>query len=438
MAKIWPARHGLLNYISDAPSDTWLAKKERKLVILGATGSIGTSALALVRAYKEKLPILALAASTKVQELAILAKEFLPLYLAVKDATTAKNLAEELAKLKINNYQPNIVFGLEGYRQLATLEEADLILSAQSGSEALSSVLAAALAGKVIALANKETLVMAGDLLRQVCQISKAVILPVDSEHNGLFQCLAGHEQDAKELIITASGGPFYGKEQAELERVTKAQALQHPKWQMGPKITIDSATMMNKALEIIEAAKLFGLGVENLNALVHPQAIVHALVRFYDGTVLAQMAMPDMRSPIAHCLFWPACLVQNTPQLNFLECAKLEFLKPDRQLSLTLDLAKQALQCPGATIVLNAANQMAVELFLADQCQFVDILKLNQLILTNYLNKPSFVLAEKLEDLTCQNLTTQVQIALAEIIKLDRQSREQVLELNRTGELPC
>lgn len=372
MSSLWPGRNGPgVRYITAEPSPEWQQKKCRSLVILGSTGSIGRSALDIVRANPDALRICGLACARSVNRLAEQAALYRPGYLAVLD----EEAASALKKLLPAGYSPEILTGREGYRTLAGLAEADTVLSAQAGTAGLAGTLAAALAGKVICLANKESLVQAGDLLRHVCARTKASILPVDSEHFALFDCLCGREDDATALILTASGGPFRGRSADELEDVTPEEALKHPNWNMGAKITIDSATLMNKALELIEACQLYGLSPDRVQVLVHPQSIVHSLVLFKDAGMLAQLAMPDMRLPIGNCLLWPRVEKSHIAPLSLARIGTLTFSEVDAAVFPAIELARKAMQVrSGMSIVLNAADEAAVQLFLDGKCSFTDI----------------------------------------------------------------
>ena len=287
-----------MKYISGLSSPVFDQSGQRTLAILGSTGSIGTSALKVVAKNADALKIVALAGARNMPLLARQAAELRPEYLGVLN----EEKEAELRTLLPAGYRPRILVGQDGYTAMATLPEADLILAAQVGAAGLVPALAAARAGKVLCLANKEALVLAGDLFREACRISGAVVLPVDSEHNALFQALAGHDgRQACRLILTASGGPFRTKSLREIEAVTPAQALKHPNWSMGAKISIDSATMMNKGLEIIEAVHLYGATLSEVDVVVHPQSIVHSLVEYEDGSQLAHLGMPDMEIPIGY-----------------------------------------------------------------------------------------------------------------------------------------
>jgi 1-deoxy-D-xylulose-5-phosphate reductoisomerase len=364
-----------MKYISGLSSPVFDRPGPRTLAILGSTGSIGVSALKVVAKNREDLDVMALAGARNMNLLARQADQLRPPYLGVLD----QEKAMELRGLLPRGYSPQILIGQEGYTQMATLPEADLVLAAQVGAAGLVPALAAAQAGKVLCLANKEALVLAGDLFRQACRDSGAVILPVDSEHNALFQAFVGHEgRQARRLILTASGGPFRTWTLGEIEAVTPAQALKHPNWSMGAKISIDSATMMNKGLEIIEAVHLYGASLDEVDVVVHPQSIVHSLVEYEDGSQLAHLGMPDMEIPIGYCLGYPKRLRINLERLDLARVGALTFEAPDPVRFPCLDLARQALAAgPSHPVVLNAANEIAVQAFLDGRISFPGIARL-------------------------------------------------------------
>lgn len=344
----------------------------RNLVILGSTGSIGCSALKVVRTHPERFHLRGLAGATNTRLLAEQAAEFTPPFLAVLTDAHAR----ELRALLPAGYEPEILVGQPGYRVLAELETAPFVLSSQVGAAGLESTMAAVRAGKIISLANKESLVLAGTLIRAEARQSGAVILPVDSEHNALFQGMAGHDPAmVNRLILTASGGPFRGKDNEFLQKVTREQALAHPNWSMGAKISIDSATLMNKGLEIIEAYHLFGFGLDRITVTVHPQSIVHSLVEYVDGSQLAHLGVPDMQIPIAYCLAYPERVPLELPGLDLATVGSLTFEAPNEALFPCLGLAKESLRLGGtAPAVLNAANEVAVAAFLEERISFLDI----------------------------------------------------------------
>ncbi len=387
MSVLWPCAQGSgAAYICARPDAQWSKTRARSLCILGSTGSIGRNALKVLESLPGFFRLEGLACARNIQLLAEQALRWRPGMLAVQDAERAREL-QSLLRASDSSYSPEILCGSEGYAALAASEGASTVLSAQVGVAGLCGTLAAAFAGKVICLANKESLVVAGELLRLLCARFGAVILPVDSEHNALFECLAGRQGEARRLLLTASGGPFLGKKRSELARVTASEALRHPRWQMGAKISIDSATLMNKGLELIEAVRLFGFAAENVSVLIHPQSIVHSLVEFADRSLLAQLSQPDMRLPLAQCLCWPEAPDTGIAPLDLLSLGSLGFYPPDEQTFACLGLARRALAMTSraqdslgkigispACVILNGANEAAVELFLAGRCAFLDI----------------------------------------------------------------
>lgn len=362
----------MLHYITGLPSPAWETTFPRSVALLGSTGSIGVSTLRVIERHPELFTVTALAGGRNIELLTEQALRWRPPYLGVQ---TEEGRAALRAKLP-HDYRPEIVAGPEGYAALAALPEASTVLSAQMGAAGLRATWAAALAGKVICLANKESLVLAGAMLRDLCARSGAVILPVDSEHNAVFQGLQGRDPaTVKRIILTASGGPFRGRDRAFLATVTPEQALRHPNWSMGAKITIDSASMMNKGLEVIEAHHLYGLPPERIGVLVHPQSLVHSLVEYADGSLMAQAGTPDMRLPIAYCLEWPLCLDAGVPPLDLARAGALTFEEPDLLSFPCLDLARRTIgQGSALPVALNAANEAAVAAFLAGGIGFMDI----------------------------------------------------------------
>ncbi|MFN2267788.1 MAG: 1-deoxy-D-xylulose-5-phosphate reductoisomerase [Desulfonatronovibrio sp.] len=372
----------MISYISSLSSDS-IPSGSRALTILGSTGSIGTSALEVIRGNKDKFWIVGLAGARNIKLLADQANEFKPDILGVLDSQGA----QELSLLLENGYKPQIVHGPDGYIQMAEMAESPIILSAMVGAAGLVPTLAAIRKGKIILLANKESLVLAGDLIRKECLDSGSIILPVDSEHNAIFQAIQGHNfQEVDSIIITASGGPFKGKTQDFMKKVTPEQALDHPNWSMGAKISIDSATMMNKGLEVIEAHYLFGITTDRIKVLVHPQSIVHSLVNFTDGSLLAHMGVPDMMIPIAHCLGYPERLQVDLQPLDLAQISNLSFFEPDTKAFPCLGLSLEALEKgPDFPIVLNAANEICVQAFLNKKIGFMEIPELNSKALQNH-----------------------------------------------------
>lgn len=344
----------------------------KTLAVLGSTGSIGVNVLDVVRQFPERYRVVALAAGANVQRLAEQIVEFRPSLVSVID----ERRRADLQALLPAGMPVTLLCGSPGNIEVAVHPEADLTVSAMVGALGLLPTLAAIEAGKDIGLANKETLVMAGHLVMAAVQRQGVRLFPIDSEHSAIFQALeAGRRSDVRRIILTASGGPFRGLAGERLATVTAAQALRHPNWSMGRKITIDSATLMNKGLEVIEARWLFGVAPEEIEVLIHPQSIVHSLVEYRDGSVLAQLGVPDMRIPIAYALSYPERLPLPLPGLDLTACRDLQFFAPDHQNFPALGLAFAAL-AKGGTVpaVLNAANEVAVEAFLAGRVSFPQI----------------------------------------------------------------
>ncbi len=344
----------------------------QNISLLGSTGSIGTNVLDVVRQYPGKFRIIGLAAGNNVDLLRDQVEAFHPQLVSVATQAGATKLLEMLGP----KWQDKIVFGREGAIAVATLNDATTVVSAIVGAAGLLPTMSAIEAGKHIGLANKETLVMAGDLVMKAARKNKINILPIDSEHNAIFQALAaGQRQDVHKIILTASGGPFREKTMEELWDVSPDQALAHPNWEMGRKISIDSATLMNKGLEVIEAHWLFDIKVEDIEVVIHPQSIVHSMVEFIDGSVISQMGVPDMRIPIAYALSYPDRLRINLPRLSLLKAPDLSFHAPDFKRFPALKLAYQACQRGGTMpAALNAANEIAVEAFLSGKIRFPEI----------------------------------------------------------------
>lgn len=342
------------------------------LAILGSTGSIGQSTLAVVAEHPGEFAVAGLAAGRNVELLAQQITEFQPLRVSVQD----KETAERLKLLLPANGHPAIFWGPEGAKEIALTEGVDLVVSAMVGAVGLSPTLAAIQAGLPVALANKETLVAAGSLVMAAARERGVPIIPVDSEHSAIFQALHGQRrEEVRQLWLTASGGPFRAWDPERLRGATAAQALKHPNWSMGPKISIDSATMMNKALEVIEASVLFGLPVDQVGVYIHPQSIIHSLVEFVDGSMIAQLGVPDMRLPIAYALTYPRRLPLNSPPLDLCQVGRLTFETPDTTRFPGLALGYAAARAGGTMpAVLNAANEMAVAAFLNGRLGFMGI----------------------------------------------------------------
>lgn len=354
----------------------------QNISLLGATGSIGQSTLDLIRLHADKYRLFALSGFSQTQKLFELCQEFYPKMVCVAD----KDKAEFSQRLLDAGLDTVVVSGQEGLCEIACHDKADKVVAAIVGAAGLTSTFAAVKAGKTVLLANKESLVMAGDLVMQTAKQSQATILPIDSEHNAIFQCLPHNVQKdntqihdgnlgIKQLWLTASGGGFLYKSYEQMQKATVAEAVKHPNWSMGQKISIDSATMMNKGLELIEACHLFDLTEDKIKVAIHPQSIVHSLVEYVDGSFLAQCGTPDMKTPIAHALAYPQRIHSGACPLNLFEMAKLEFILPDTQKFKCLALAREAMKIGGgATIVLNAVNEVAVLAFLQAKIALTDI----------------------------------------------------------------
>ncbi|HUO76322.1 MAG TPA: 1-deoxy-D-xylulose-5-phosphate reductoisomerase [Thermodesulfovibrionales bacterium] len=339
----------------------------KRVVILGSTGSIGRMALEVISRHSDDFCVVGLAAGKNVDLLGRQVKAFRPQIVAVAKEEGARELRRTVGR------KTEVCFGEEGMKAVAACRQADFVLSAMVGFSGLVPTVHAVRAGKVIGLANKESLVIAGSIVMKEAKAHRATILPVDSEHSAVFQCLEGQDRRyVKRIILTASGGPFMGRKKAELREVSPEEALQHPNWSMGKKITIDSATMMNKGLEVIEASHLFCLPHEMIDVVVHPQSIVHSMVEFRDGALLAQISVPDMRGPIAYALSYPRRLASTVARLELASIQQLTFHKPDTKNFPCLQLAYDALR-EGGTMpaVLNAVNEVAVNAFLEKRINF-------------------------------------------------------------------
>jgi 1-deoxy-D-xylulose-5-phosphate reductoisomerase len=351
----------------------------RNIVVLGSTGSVGTQTLDVVRGMAGSFRVVALSAHSRWELLAEQAKEFGPAAAAMGTEAGAALLAKAL------NGRPVEVFsGPDGLRRLASWDGADVVVSAVSGAAGLAPAVAALEQGKTLALANKEAVVMCGPLLMQLAEQTGGVILPVDSEHSAIFQLLRGvRAEQVERIILTASGGPFYGMSRAELDRVSPEEALRHPTWRMGPKITVDSATLMNKALEVVEARWLFGVPPERIKVLIHPQSVVHCMVELVDGAVLAHMGAADMRLPIQYALSYPERVPGQARRLDLSRIPKLELREPDCEAFPALALGYRVAQAGGTSgAVLSAANEEAVRAFLSGRIRFTDIPRLAGMVL--------------------------------------------------------
>ncbi|MDA0999372.1 MAG: 1-deoxy-D-xylulose-5-phosphate reductoisomerase [bacterium] len=343
---------------------------KKRVSILGSTGSIGENALRVIEAHPDRFEVVALAAGRNWERLAAQARRFSPEVVSVASPIDAERLRPMVpAGVKV-------LFGEAGLFEVAAGQGADIVVSALVGAAGLKPTLAAIAAGAVIALANKEVLVMAGELVTSAAEAKGVPLLPVDSEHAGVAQALGDRPMsEVARFVLTASGGPFRERASATMTEITREEALCHPNWEMGPKVTVDSATLMNKGLEVVEARWLFGIPPEQVDVVVHPQSIVHALVEFVDGSLLAQLSVPDMRIPIAQALHHPDRIPAEVPRLNLAEAGQLTFEEPDYERFPCLGLAKEALQeggtCPA---VLNAANEVAVAAFLENGTGFMDI----------------------------------------------------------------
>jgi 1-deoxy-D-xylulose-5-phosphate reductoisomerase len=355
----------------------------KKITILGSTGSIGVSALDVLEKNPRKFRVAALAAGHNVVLLARQILKFRPAVVSVRTRQDARRLCDMLG----SKHQIPVLYDEAGAEEVAAYPGADMVLSAISGAAGLKPTMAAMEAGKDIALANKETMVIAGPLVTKKARQKKIAILPVDSEHSAIFQCLAGQKpENLKRIFLTASGGGFYNLSGADLKKVTLQQALKHPRWKMGTKITIDSASLMNKGLEVIEAKWLFDLDIGRIDVLIHPQSVVHSLVEFLDGSVLAQLGIADMRIPIAYALAYPRRLANDLPGLNLAKAGPLAFLKPDMKKFRCLALAYEAGRIGGtAPVVLNAANEVAVAAFVENKICFNDLPKVIEKVLNRH-----------------------------------------------------
>ncbi|MDF2475829.1 MAG: 1-deoxy-D-xylulose-5-phosphate reductoisomerase [Sphingobacterium sp.] len=365
---------------------------KKGIAILGATGSVGTQALDVIRAFPDKFEAVVLTCGSNGELLIKQALEFKPKSVVVTDPIEYKKVKEALA-----SQETTVLYGEEGLIEVVQYTEISIVLNAIVGSAGLKPTVVAIRSRKDIALANKETLVVAGELIMTLVKEYGVSMLPVDSEHSAIFQCLVGEDQNPIEKIyVTASGGPFRGKKREELLHVTKVQALKHPNWSMGAKITIDSASLMNKGLEVIEAKWLFDLSIDQVDVIVHPESIVHSLVQFKDGSMKAQMGVPDMKLPIQYALTYPARFENNFERFNFMDYPTLHFEKADRETFRNLALAYEALRAGGnKSCILNAANEVVVGAFLADKIGFLEMSD----VIERTLEKVEFIANPTLED---------------------------------------
>ena len=363
--------------------------KQKNIVILGSTGSIGTQTLQVIDHLKlEGFSPIALAAHSQIDLLEQQARKWQPKMLAVYDRQKALELQKRLPQQKI-------VAGIEGLKEVASLQEADIIVSAMSGSVGIEPTLQALQAGKNVALANKEVLVAAGELIMRASKENSARIIPIDSEHSALFQCLEGKDYASiRRLLITASGGPFLHHSHEMLSQVTVEAALLHPTWRMGVKNTIDSSTLMNKGLELIEAYWLFGIASQNIEVVVHPQSVIHSMVEFIDGSMLAQMSAPTMLVPIQYALSYPKCYPGIIEPFDYTRFSKLEFLSPDLDRFKCVELTYHALKEGGTTpCYLNGANEVLVDRFVKGAIRWVDIGDKLEKLLVNYRSEKELTL---------------------------------------------
>jgi 1-deoxy-D-xylulose-5-phosphate reductoisomerase len=382
---------------------------KKKIAILGSTGSIGTQALEIAREQPALIEVEVLTAHSNADLLIAQAKEFCPNYVVIADESKYAYVKNALA-----DSDTKVFAGSNSIAELMDITTADTVLTAMVGYSGLLPTIKAIENNKRIALANKETLVVAGELITELCTKHRVEIIPVDSEHSAIFQCLTGESyKSVEKLILTASGGPFRGKKRTDLTDVKKEQALKHPNWSMGAKITIDSATLMNKGLEVIEARWLFGIQPDDIDVIVHPQSIIHSMVQFTDGSIKAQMGLPDMKLPIHYAFFYPERIKSSFPRMNFDAYPQLTFEKPDTDTFQNLSLAYEALRKGGnMACILNAANEITVEAFLKDRITFLQIAEINALI----MQRASYIAHPALTDYIESN--TEAREIAADIIK--------------------
>ncbi|MCP4714819.1 MAG: 1-deoxy-D-xylulose-5-phosphate reductoisomerase [Deltaproteobacteria bacterium] len=379
-----------------------------KISLLGSTGSIGTSTLDIVAKFSDEYEIIGLAAGSNVELLAAQIRRFCPQLVCLAE----EGAADKLRTLVGTGSATEIISGPAGVDLVATMPEADIVVAAISGSAGLLPTVAAVRAGKKVALANKESLVTAGQLIMEEAARTGAEIVPVDSEHSAIYQLLRGSDRSqVHNIILTASGGPFLHSSSEELKRVTPAQALKHPRWEMGSKVTIDSASLMNKGLEVIEAFWLFGYGSDRIKVIIHPQSIIHSMVEFIDGSVFAQLSEPDMKGPIGYALSCPQRLAGTVVPLDFARLGELSFCEPDLVRFPCLGLAYQALREGGLMpAVMNAANEIAVDRFISAEIPFMGIPVITDKIMMRFENKG--------------------EVALESILEVDRWARQEALTI--------
>lgn len=386
-----------------------MSDKKKQIAILGSTGSIGTQALEVIADNESLFEVYAITANNQVDLLIEQARKFRPEMVAIANEAHYAKLKDALVDLPIKVFAGN-----ESIAQVAEMQPVDIVLTAMVGYSGLKPTISAIKAGKKIALANKETLVVAGELICDLVEKHNAAILPVDSEHSAIFQCLVGEGNNPIEkLILTASGGPFRTKSLAELEHVTSAQALKHPNWDMGAKITIDSASMMNKGFEIIEAKWLFGVAPEQIDVVVHPQSIIHSMVQFSDGSIKAQLGLPDMKLPIQYAFTYPDRLKTNFPRLDFNICSQFTFEQPDLERFRNLAYAYYAMERGGnMPCILNAANEIVVAEFLKNRIGFLQMSD----IIGEVMDKATFIEKPTYDDYVLTDAS--VRILTGELIK--------------------
>ena len=379
----------------------------KNITILGATGSIGINTLDVIKRHRQIYEVTALTANLQVDRMVSLCQEWSPRYAVMADEEAAERLEKRLKKLDI---AVKVLSGIDGLNFVASLAEVDIVMAAIVGSAGLLPTLAAAQAGKRVLLANKEALVMSGQLFIDAVRNNGAELLPIDSEHNAIFQCMPSKFKipssspdelaGVSRILLSASGGPFRSYPIDQLEFVTPDQACAHPNWSMGRKISVDSATMMNKGLEVIEACWLFSLPPSQVDVLLHPQSVIHSLVEYVDGSVLAQLGNPDMRTPIAHALAWPERMPSGVPRLNLVEIARLDFEPVDFDRFPCLKLAYDAMSAGGTTsTILNAANEIAVQAFLEERLRFTAIPEVIETTLSKFTGRAATSLEIILED---------------------------------------
>jgi 1-deoxy-D-xylulose-5-phosphate reductoisomerase len=362
---------------------------KKRVAILGSTGSIGTQALEVIRKHRDLFEVEVLTAGQNADLLIDQAFQSVPSYVVIADESKYKEVKDALSRLPVK-----VLTGMQALLEVVTLSSVDIVLTAMVGFAGLAPTVEALKNGKNIALANKETLVVAGSLIMQLALDHGSEIVPVDSEHSAIFQCLAGEKPGTIEkLILTASGGPFRGMNLKQLQNVTCQEALNHPKWCMGNKVTIDSASLMNKGLEVIEASWLFGIKPGNIEVVIHPQSVIHSFVQFIDGSVKAQLGLPDMKLPIQYALGYPSRINSDFPRLDFSDCGNFTFEKPDHNLFRNLGLAYEAIKTGGnMPCIMNAANEVVVGAFLQEKIRFLDMPGIIEQTMSrvNFLSSPS------------------------------------------------